>query len=25
MVVLDLSGVTYIDSAGVRLLLSLAG
>jgi anti-anti-sigma factor len=23
--VLDLSGVTYIDSAGVRLLLSLAG
>ncbi|MGI8616370.1 MAG: STAS domain-containing protein, partial [Actinomycetota bacterium] len=24
-VVLDLSGVTYIDSAGVRLLLSLAG
>lgn len=24
-VVLDLSGVSYIDSAGVRLLLSLAG
>ncbi len=24
-VVLDLSGLTYIDSAGVRLLLSLAG
>ncbi len=23
--VLDLSGVTYVDSAGVRLLLSLAG
>jgi anti-anti-sigma factor len=24
-VILDLSGLTYLDSAGVRLLLSLAG